>query len=69
LVVIAIVIKEKEGRIEVVWLGSAEYQWGNEGLLKEYGCAVSRHDAKQAHVEHIQMADQMIPMGWACLAR
>jgi len=62
-------IKEKEDRIEVAWLDAAEYQWGHEGLLKEYAYAVSRHDAKQAHVEHIQMADHLIPMGWACLAR
>jgi hypothetical protein len=62
-------IKEKEDRGEVAWLGAAEYHWGHKSLLKEYAYAVSRHDAKQPHVKHIQMADQMIPMGWACLAR
>ena len=39
----------------MAWLGAAKYQWGREGLLKEYAYVVSRHDAKQAHVEHIQM--------------
>jgi hypothetical protein len=34
-------IKEKEDRIEVAWLGAAKYQWGHEGLLKEYAYAVS----------------------------
>ena len=63
LVVIAIVIKENEDRVEVAWLSSAKYQWGHEGLFKDYEYVVSRHNAKQAqHAEHIQIADQMIPM-------
>jgi hypothetical protein len=33
LIVVTTMIKEKEDRIEVAWLGAARYQWGQEGLL------------------------------------